>query len=220
MSFAPKLATLPAAQRALWAELGQVPRRFILYGGTGLALRLGHRQSEDFDFFTDAPVNPDELLNALPLFKDAIIRQKAPNTLPVTVHRAGAVKLSFFGLTRRRVHDPEVTDDGAVLVASLLDIAAFKMAVLPERAEAKDYLDVHALLKSGVNLSDALGAAQAVYGGQFNPLITLKALTYFRDGDLPALPEDVKQALRAAAIVKQISQFEPLPGGLVPLGRT
>jgi len=220
MSFAPKLATLPAPQRAVWAELRQVPRRFVLYGGTGLALRLGHRQSEDFDFFADAPVSADELLNALPLFKDAIVRQKAPNTLTVTLHRQGAVKMSFFGLTRRRVHDPETTDDGVARVASLLDIAAFKMAVLPERAEAKDYLDVYALLKNGVKLSDALGAARAVFSGQYNPAITLKALTYFRDGDLPALPENVKQALREAAIVKQISQFEPLPGGLVPLERT
>jgi hypothetical protein len=113
-----------------------------------------------------------------------------------------------------------LTDDGVLLVASLLDIAAFKMAVLPERAEAKDYLDVYALLKSGVKLSDALGAAEAVYGGQFNPVISLKALAYFRDGDLPSLPEDVKRTLREAAVVKQISKFEPLPGGLVPLERT
>jgi hypothetical protein len=218
MSFAPQLEALPAAQRAVWAELRQVPRRFVLYGGTGLALRLGHRQSEDFDFFADAPVNPGDLLNGLPLLKGAIVRQKAPNTLTVTVHRSGAVKLSFFGLTCRRVRNPELTDDGVMLVASLLDIAAFKMAVLPERAEAKDYLDVYALLKSGVKLSDALGAAQVVHGGDFNPLIPLQALNYFRDGDLPSLPEDVKHTLREAACVKETSEFEPLPGGLVPLG--
>ena len=108
MSLAPKLAALPDAQRALWGELSQVPRRFVLYGGTGLALRLGHRQSEDFDFFADAPVNPGDLLNTLPFLKGAIVRQKAPNTLSVTVHRPEAVKLSFFGLTRRRVQDPEL----------------------------------------------------------------------------------------------------------------
>jgi hypothetical protein len=216
MSFAPKLGTLPPAQRALWPDLAQVPRRFILYGGTGLALRLGHRQSEDFYFFTDAPMDPDELLRELPLLKGAVVRQKALNTLTVTVQREEAVKLSFFGLTRRRVHDPESTDDGVLTVASALDIAGFKMAVVSERAEAKDYLDVYALLEDGINLGEALGAAAAIHGGPFNPMITLKALTYFEDGDLPALPEKVKQALRGAVGIKHIARLEPLPGGLVP----
>jgi hypothetical protein len=216
MSFVPKLSTLPQAQRAVWKELKQVPRRFVLYGGTALALRLGHRQSEDFDFFADAPVRPEELLHELPLLQDAVIRQNAPNTLTVVVRGEAPVKLSFFGLNRRRVKDPELTDDAVVRVASLLDIAAFKVAVLPARAEAKDYLDVYALLQNGVKMSDALGAAQAVYGEQFNPLITLKALTYFSDGDLPTLAKDVQKALRAAAVVERISNFEPLPGGLVP----
>jgi hypothetical protein len=47
-------------------------------------------------------------------------------------------------------------------------------------------------------------------------MITLKALTYFRDGDLPSLPKDVQQTLRAAASGERISHFDPLPGGLVP----
>lgn len=216
MSFAPKLATLPEAQRAVWPELKPLASRFVLYGGTALALRLGHRQSEDFDFFGDVPVNPDELLNSLPLLKGATVRQKAANTLTVTVRRPQPVKISFFGLTLRRVKNPEVTSDGMARVASLLDIAACKMAVIQSRSESKDYLDVAALLKDGVTLADALGAAQAVYGGQFNPLITLKALNYFGDGDLATLPETVKQTLRTAAAIKEVSHFEPLPGGIVP----
>ena len=216
MSFAPKLSVLPAAQRAVWSDLKPLASRFVLYGGTALALRLGHRQSEDFDFFADAPVNPDELLNSLPLLKGATVRQKAANTLTVTVHRSQPVKISFFGLSLRRVKNPEATNDGVARVASLLDIAACKMAVVQSRSESKDYLDVAALLKNGVTLADALGAAQAVYGEQFNPLITLKALNYFGDGDLAALPEAVKQSLRAAAAIKEVSHFEPLPGGIVP----
>lgn len=216
MSFAPKLTTLPEAQHALWPELKPLSSRFVLYGGTALALRLGHRQSEDFDFFADAPVNPDELLGSLPLLKGAIVRQKAANTLTVTVHRPQPVKVSFFGLSLRRVVDPEWTDDGVARVASLLDIAACKMAVIQSRSESKDYLDVAALLKNGVSLADALGAALAVYGEQFNPLISVKALSYFGDGDLATLPEAVKQTLRMAVAVKEISSLPPLPGGLFP----
>jgi len=220
MSFVPKLEALPAAQRALWPELRQVPARFVLYGGTALALRLGHRQSEDFDFFANAPVDPGGLLRSLPLLAGATIRQEAPNTLTVAVRRPEAVKLSFFGLSIGRVAEPERTDDGTLSVASLLDLAACKMAVLPQRAEAKDYWDVHALIQDGVSLAESLGAAQATYGEQFNPLVTLKALSYFGDGDLPALPARVQQELRqAAASVREIPEFRRLPGGVSPGGQ-
>jgi hypothetical protein len=126
--------------------------------------------------------------------------------------------MSFFGLPLRRVREPEMTSDGVALVASLLDLAACKIAVLPQRAEAKDYIDIYALLKNGMELKDAIGAAQTVYGERFNALLSLKALTYFGDGDLPALPENAKQALRSAAVVDRISNFEPLPEGIVPSG--
>ena len=51
--FTPKLEILPHAQRRLWDELRQTPEEFVLYRGTALALRLGHRHSEDFDFFSN-----------------------------------------------------------------------------------------------------------------------------------------------------------------------
>ena len=49
-TFQPRLDILPASQRTLWPELDATPDHFTLYGGTALALRLGHRQSVDFDF--------------------------------------------------------------------------------------------------------------------------------------------------------------------------
>lgn len=52
---------LPASQRQLWPELDAVPADFVLYGGTGLALQLGHRVSEDFDFFSSSGFGLDTL---------------------------------------------------------------------------------------------------------------------------------------------------------------
>lgn len=49
MQFSPRLDIL--AQRRLWAKLSAVPDEFTLYGGTALALHLGHCNSVDFDFF-------------------------------------------------------------------------------------------------------------------------------------------------------------------------
>lgn len=217
MSFAPKLSALPDAQRAIWAELKQLPPRFVLYGGTALTLRLGHRKSEDFDFFADAPMDPDELLNSVPLLSGATVRQKAANTLTVSVHRPEPVKVSFFGLSLHRVGEPELTDDGIARVATLRDIAGCKMAAIQARSEAKDYLDIYALLKHGLPLANMLGAAQAIYGAQFFALISLKALASFEDGDLPSLSAEVKGTLRSAAgAVRQIPELKPLPGGVSP----
>ncbi len=53
MTFNPRLDILPLSQRRLWDELGELPEEFVLYGGTAIALHLGHRQSVDFDFFTN-----------------------------------------------------------------------------------------------------------------------------------------------------------------------
>ena len=53
--------------------------------------------------------------------------------------------------------------------------------------------------KGGISLPSALAAAQALYGASFNPQITLKALSYFEDGDLRTLPEESKLRLATAA---------------------
>ena len=59
--FDPRLDILPESQLRLWPELDAVPSDFMLYGGTGLALHLGHRASEDFDFFSSSGFEPDVL---------------------------------------------------------------------------------------------------------------------------------------------------------------
>src|ERR1700722_12386210 len=58
--FKPQLHILPPAQRLLWDELQAVPADFVLYGGTAIALHLGHRDSIDSDFFSFQPfgLNP------------------------------------------------------------------------------------------------------------------------------------------------------------------
>lgn len=57
----PRLEILPPAQRALWSRLDEVPPAFALYGGTAIALHLGHRTSVDFDFFAAEAFDPESL---------------------------------------------------------------------------------------------------------------------------------------------------------------
>jgi hypothetical protein len=217
-TFAPHVQLLPPAQRRLWAELSQVPKGFVLYGGTAVGLWLGHRPSEDFDFFSSDPFVPAELLARTPFLADGLLRQSEPNTLTLTVDREGPVKVSFFGgLRLGRVGEPERAPDTGLFVASRLDLAATKAAVVQQRAERKDYLDLAALLRAGIGLAEMLGAAAALYGRQFNPLITLKALSYFGDGDLPRLPDTEKNLLsREAAAVLEIPEIHRRSDNIAP----
>jgi hypothetical protein len=196
----PRLDVLPPAQRALWAELTAVPKRYVLYGGTALALRLGHRASVDFDFFAHDPLDHRELEASLSIVEHGETAQEAPNERTVLTGRAGSsVKISFFGgVGIGRVGEPEETQEG-IRVASLLDLGGTKVKALLQRLEAKDYLDVAALLAAGVALVDILGAARALFGPSFNPLVAQKALVYFEGGDLDTLSEDVRQRLIAEA---------------------
>ena len=55
-----KLEVLPAAQKEIWTSLAAAPHlNFVLYGGTAIALHLGHRESLDFDFFRSESLDKD-----------------------------------------------------------------------------------------------------------------------------------------------------------------
>src|SRR5664279_1575710 len=198
--FVPNLGTLPQVQQTLWAELGGTPGGFVLYGGTALALRLGHRQSEDFDFFCNKAFDPSTLLDSIPYLKNAEIVQLQHNTLTAIVDREGPVKVSFFGAVGlNRVQDPDVIEANGIQVASIIDLAATKLKTVQQRALVKDYIDIASALDTGLSLPEALAAAGAVFGKGFNGALSLKALTYFEDGDLPTLRHDVRDKLREAA---------------------
>lgn len=204
-SFSPHLEILPEPQLRLWPKLRPVADfGFVLYGGTAIALRLGHRTSIDFDFFTERALDRASLEESLPFLRTAQVLQESPDTLTVLVTSDTAderpVKLSFFGsITFGRVGEPQWTDDGIVQVASLEDLLATKVKVLLQRIEAKDYLDVAALLGSGVPLATGLGAARSLFGPAFQPSESLKALVYFEGGDLKSLIEATRRLLIHAA---------------------
>jgi hypothetical protein len=201
MTFSPRLDALPPPQRALWPELATVPRRYVLYGGTALALRLAHRPSVDFDFFAHDHLDHRELETAVPFVRDAAVLDEGPDTRTILVTSTGGnVKVSFFGgIAFGRVGDPDLTDDEVLRAASLLDLAGTKVKALLQRVEAKDYRDIAALLEQGVKLEDILGSGRALFGKAFNPLIAQKTLCYFKGGDLDSLDADVRNRLLSAA---------------------
>jgi hypothetical protein len=209
MTFKPNLTILPPPQLQLWPELDSTPEQFTLYGGTALALRLGHRTSVDFDFFSNQPFDPDELVDTVPYLKGTERVQVAPNTLKCRVERDGPVLVSFFGGLGLGQAAPRDQVEGKPLyVASLLDLAGTKVAVVQKRAQARDYLDIDALLQHGIDLPTALAVGRVVYGRSFNPMITLKALSFF--DDVPALPAEVQRRLSAAVDAVDPTNLPPL----------
>ena len=208
-----RLSVLPPSQRSLWLELESTPENFVLYGGTAIALRLGHRQSEDFDLFSNERFDPSSLLSILSYLRGARVDQRGNNTLTVFVDRGSLVKMSFFGdVQMSRIQDPDLASGNRLQIASLLDLTATKLKTIQQRAEAKDYLDLAAALESGIELAHALGAARAVYGKVFNAIAALKALTYFEDGNLAGLPDGVKDRLRTAARVTPLESIPVVEG--------
>ena len=187
--FSPHLEVLPAAQRQLWVELSAVPDEFTLYGGTALALHLGHRYSVDFNFFGSRVLDLETLENEIPFLAGAQIIQREKNTLSAIVDRGAPVKVSFFG------------------VPKLLRLA-------------QSLIDMDALMHLGrIGLPLALAAAAMLYGSSFNPEITLKALSYFGDGNLRDLPEEMKLRLAAAVQEVDLDHLPTIDGSTLRMDR-
>lgn len=208
--FKPRFGILPPAQRRLWPGLKAAQDLgLVLYGGSAIALRLGHRKSIDFDFFTDAPLDKEALRRAFAFMRSANVLQDEPDTLTAVVPGRGAggwVKLSFFGrLPFGRFGDPELTDDGVLQVASLDDLMGTKLKTILQRSESRDYRDIAAMLHAGADLPRGLAIAQKMFKPTLQPALSLRALTYFQGGDLPQLPMAQKKILiRAAAAVRDL----------------
>jgi Nucleotidyl transferase AbiEii toxin, Type IV TA system len=217
--FNPHLDVLPPAQRELWPQLVSAAELgFVLYGGTAVALHFGHRTSIDFDFFKTEPLDKDKIATAFAFMGQARTVQEDQNTLVVDVTMsAGHVKVSFFGgLALGRLNDPLLTADKVLLVASPEDLLATKLKAILDRAEAKDYRDIAAILSAGTPLETALGAFAAMF--KRDAALPLRALGYFKDGDLASLPKTDQDLLRTARDrVLTVPQVD-LQNGLLPVG--
>jgi hypothetical protein len=212
------LDILPPVQYALWQLLSAVPKEFALYGGTAIALQLGHRQSIDFDFFGRVDFDPLQLLQENALLQGAELIGMAKNTLSVRLLGAQfsndaalfdePILLSFFGVPKlpvlRPTHRLQAPD---LALGDLLELAGMKAMVVQKRAEAKDFLDVHALIHlAKIDLPTHLAAGARLYPPHFSPEQTLKSLCYFDDGNLGTVAEairrDLARAVRAVDLQK------------------
>jgi predicted nucleotidyltransferase component of viral defense system len=153
-------------------------QRFYLAGGTALALQIGHRQSTDFDFFSEAEFNPQALFGELEeIFNPhtlTVVQQEA-NTLTIIVN--GSIRVSFFNYPYPLLS--AVSQDANLRLASVTDIGCMKLSAIVSRSVNKDYVDLYYIFKD-VTLGSLLDSAEKKLPALDRNLI-LKSLVYFDD---------------------------------------
>lgn len=164
---------------------------FRLAGGTALAWGLGHRRSDDLDFFTREPgglaLSVQERLGAQ-------MRQLDPsgglNLSERTIHATvTGCRVSFFEIEGRWVRPPVSTAEGLWL-ASVDDVAAMKMVAIQTRSAKKDFYDLHALKRHGYGaqrLYDLARAAMPAIDAEVAHLL-VRCLVDFTDAELDPDP--------------------------------
>ncbi len=89
---------------------------------------------------------------------------------------------------------------------------ATKLKVILQRTESKDFKDIVALVKAGVRVDRGLATAERMFAPTLPPMIALKAMTYFAEGDLASLtPADRSALVAAAASVKTLPPVTLFP---------
>ena len=179
---------LSAAQSDVLERLKGLPEieAFYLAGGTALALRIGHRRSIDFDFFTAGDFDAIDLRERLlTVFGEVPIRSQARRTLYVTLF---GVTTSFFAYRYPLLEPAEATLWGFGL-AGLRDIAAMKIEAVAGRGSRKDFIDLYFLCRQ-FDLRDIFRFfAEKYRGAGADPYHRLRALAHFDDAEAEPMPD-------------------------------
>jgi len=151
---------------------------YYLAGGTAIALYLGHRESIDYDLFTNKSINHDEIKR--------IIRNKHEiqsvlvensNELTLVIDLVKITFLSYpFNINHSNIFDNHIT------VPSLDTLMAMKSYALGRRAKWKDYVDVYFYLQNN-NLEKLVETTKQIFDKEFNEKLFREQLAYFDDID-------------------------------------
>ena len=202
---------LPQAQQKVLRALDKIPAGFVLYGGTAVALHLGHRSSIDFDFFSSDSYTLDDVKASLSFLGIHEILQAEKNTLTLLVNSPDWVKISFFwNITTGRIAPPLRLGKNHILIASLEDLLAHKLRTIFERIEIKYYIDVAAILREGLSLQRGLEGALALWR-DLPAMEALRALTYFQGADFEQLSPEDKDILIQASRDVSLDTIKPSP---------
>jgi len=187
---------------SLIQELQAIPqlKEFYLVGGTALALQLGHRNSIDIDLFTQNDFDSKKMAEFLAERFTVRVDHVFTNTLLANIID---IKVDF--VKRSYPYLKEPTTEEAITFLSKEDIAAMKLnAIVGSGQRLKDFIDVYFLLEY-FSVEDMLGFYEKKYINS-NPLIVLKALSYFDDIDEAIESPQLLKPLPVKKVKQRISK--------------
>lgn len=173
---------------------------FVLAGGTGLALHLGHRLSDDLDFFSEEPFSTESLYQEISAADlDALVLQEERGTLTVSV---AGTKMSFF-------HYPYPLAEKKIKwrglsVAGVIDIAAMKLLAIAQRGAKRDFVDLYFIGQDIPFRKIAENVVQRFGRNRINPVHLGKSLVYFVDAESDP---DPRYRGRSRPAWKEVKQF-------------
>ncbi len=144
-----KLNRLQQKTLSLFARSG-LADKFYWTGGTLLsAFYLGHRFSEDLDFFSDKPFDYNEIIGFIRQLKkvfklSGVEEKKIFDRWEFFIHNKEKLRLDFAFYEHPKLK-PRKKWQG-VLIDSLEDITANKIMAFFDRREPKDLVDIYFLL--------------------------------------------------------------------------
>ncbi len=121
--------------------------KYVLVGGSALALHLCHRKSEDLDFFTyDSSFNKKKIFDYIKQFEKKEILNQTDEQVDLLLD---GVKVTFFNASWSFLKPSKIDRFN---LASLESITAMKVNVLFLRAKFRDYYDLYFLVKKVMSI--------------------------------------------------------------------
>ena len=157
--------------------------QFYLSGGTALSLQLGHRESEDLDFFSEQPFQLQEVEQQISHLGTLSQTELAKGTVNTFLN---GVKLQFLAYPYPII-GPLIQWQG-IQISSVIDIACTKLQTVAMRGYKKDFIDIYFLLKK-FSLETLLTYTRKKYfKSDYSEAHILKSLVYFADADDQPMP--------------------------------
>ena len=149
--------------------------KYVLVGGSALALYVCHRKSEDLDFFTyDNSFDKKEIFDYIQSFENKEILHQSDEQIDVLLD---GVKVTFFNAKWKFLKPQKVEKFN---LSSIESISAMKVNVMFLRAKYRDYYDLYFLVKEGMSLKEIFKHSQNIVEGINFKLFAI-ALLYIDD---------------------------------------